>query len=274
MGPQKMISQITRKIKKIVHPLPTGRLPYVNRVTYLEQGNQWYVPTLAGPSTFLKDVAGAEIVRQVLTLLDKLTPDRYMDFLINFYKTGLEKFGDEWFYADINTVLLGLAKALDVQSYLEIGVRRGRSMAMVAAQSPECYIAGFDLWINNYAGMENPGKEFVRAELERVGYKGTVEFFDGNSRVTVPRYFKDYSNNYFDMITVDGDHSLEGARIDLLNVIPRLKIGGILVFDDISNQDHSYLASLWRDLIGADKQFASYSFDEVGFGIAFAIKKF
>lgn len=269
-----MINQISLKIKRMVRPSHVTRPSLVRRTTYLEDGNQWYVPTIAGPSTFLSEVIGAEPVRCVLSVLEHLSPDKYMEFIVNFYRTGLNRFGDSWVYADINTVLFGFAKALDVQSYLEIGVRRGRSMAMVASQSKECYIAGFDMWMDNYAGMENPGKEFVKSELERVGYKGSIEFFDGDSKVTVPQYFKGRPNKYFDMITVDGDHSLEGARIDLTNVIPHLKVGGILVFDDISHQDHSYLGELWKDMIGNNKQYAAYSFKEVGFGVAFAMKKY
>lgn len=268
-----LISQISRKFKNILGPEFRSSPSFVAQTTYVEDGNQWYLPAIAGPGTFLPEVVGAPAVREALAVLEKLSADKYMDFVVNFYRAGLERFGDRWVYADINTVLVGLSRTLDIKSYLEIGVRRGRSMAMVAAHSPDCYIAGFDMWINNYAGMENPGKDFVLAEIERAGFKGRAEFFDGDSKITVPRYFKDYPQQSFDLITVDGDHSLEGARVDLVNVLPHLKVGGILVFDDISNQDHSYLAELWNDLIVSDEQYATYSFAEVGFGVAFAIKK-
>jgi len=50
----------------------------------------------------------------------------------------------------------------------------------------------------------------------------------------------------FDLITVDGDHSEEGAFDDLLNVIPHLNVGGILVFDDIAHPTHPYLLGVWK----------------------------
>lgn len=90
----------------------------------------------------------------------------------------------------------------------------------------------------------------------------------------MPRYVRQHPDRYFDLITVDGDHSRAGARIDLANVIPRLKRGGVLVFDDICNPDHPSLGRVWDRLVGRRERFASYSFTELGFGIAFAIKKY
>lgn len=113
-------------------------------------------PPLAGPASFLNDVVGAEPVTLALNVLDVLSPDSYLDFVRNFYKAGLANIGPTWVYADINTVLMGLARRLAAENYLEIGVRRGRSMAMVASQVPDCRIVGFDLWVDDYAGMENP----------------------------------------------------------------------------------------------------------------------
>lgn len=267
-----MISKVKNLIKR--DKAINNKAPSFSNTTFIKENNQWYLPTMVGPSTFIKYTIGAIPVRKSLEILSKLSPDKYLEFIIEFYNQGLERHGEEWVYADINTVLLGLSSKLNLSSYLEIGVRRGRSMAMVASQSPTCYIAGFDMWIENYAGMPNPGEQLVRDELLKVGHKGKVEFFEGDSKKTIPEFFEKNPEIYFDMITVDGDHSLEGARIDLLNVIPRLKVGGILVFDDISNHSFYYLNNLWNELVGTNSQFASYSFTEVGFGIAFAIKKY
>lgn len=198
-------------------PLPVP--PLQRRSTYSEPANQWYFPPVAGPASFLPDVAGAEPVTLALNVLEVLSRDAYLDFVRNFYKAGLANIGPTWVYADINTVLMGLARRLCVESYLEIGVRRGRSMAMVASQVPDCRIVGFDMWVDYYAGMENPGPARVREELQRVGYAGSLEFVDGDSKETVPAYFAAHPSEYFDLITVDGDHSTDGARRDLQNVI-------------------------------------------------------
>jgi predicted O-methyltransferase YrrM len=246
--------------------------PLQTKSTYAEPGNQWYYPATGGPSSFVPDVVGAGPVRESQKVLEGLSTDSYLDYVRNFYRAGLETFGDNWVYADINTVLIGLTRRMHPECYLEIGVRRGRSMAMVATNAPTCRIVGFDLWISDYAGMENPGPQHVRSELARLGHTGGLELVTGDSRQTIPQWFATHPDDYFDIITVDGDHSTEGARIDLENVMPRLKVGGALVFDDISNQSHPTLAQVWKDFLDRHENLGGYSFTEVGFGVGFAIR--
>ena len=87
-------------------------------------------------------------------------------------------------------------------------------------------------------------------------------------------YFKDNPDQYFDLITVDGDHRIHGAKTDMRNVIKRLKVGGILVFDDIVSPHHPYLAKLWRKEIKSNSRFTSFEFEDVGLGIGVAIKRY
>lgn len=239
-----------------------------------KDGRQLFEPHLLGPQTLLPSCSNAQTIRDVLAIFEKLEPDPFLKFLKAFYQKGLENFGERWVYADIATALYGVCKNLKVESYLEIGVRRGRSMCMVASQSPQCRIVGFDMWIPNYAGEANPGKDFVRNELSKVGYRGKVDFIDGNSRETVPSYFQKNPDAYFDLVTVDGDHSIGGAIIDIKNVIPRIKVGGVLVFDDICSPEHPYLKKVWDNQVANTGQFAAYSFTEVGLGIGFAVKRY
>lgn len=247
--------------------------PWQQDVTFKESGS-WYEPIIAGPSTFIEDCTSSETVSAVADIISKLEMDEYVRFNLEYYRTGLARFGSKWKYADINTVLYGISKNIRVESYLEIGVRRGRSMAIVASLHPEARITGFDLWLTNYAGIENPGPEFVTAELKKVGYKNDLQLITGNSRNTVPEFFRKNRDAYFDLITVDGDHSKRGAVIDLKNVIPRLKIGGFLIFDDIINPAHSVLKDVWEKQVIKRNRFRTWSFEELGYGIAFAIKQY
>ena len=185
---------------------------------------------------------------------------------------GSSKYGDAWQYADINTALLGLAEILQPAAYLEIGVRRGRSLAMVLSRAPSCHIVACDMFIENYSNMENPGPDFVRSELDRLGCSGTLDFVVGDSSKVLPQYFKQHPEVFFDLITVDGDHTAHGARTDLTNVIPRLKIGGALVFDDVSNPSHPELRQVWRDTVVARPGFSTFTFDEIGFGVGVGIR--
>ena len=246
--------------------------PVVESNTYVD-ANDFYLPPLGGPSTLASRATATGTLRKVLAVLERLSPDAYSSYLTNFYRAGLDRFGEEWHYADINTVLVTLAAMLPIRDYLEIGVRRGRSLAMVASEAPDARIVGFDLWIENYAGMPNPGADFVHEELQRLGFRGKAELISGDSHETVPRFFESNPDRWFDVVTVDGDHTLEGARADIETVIRRLRVGGVLVFDDISNQYHPELSALWNEMVADVTRWASWRFDEIGFGIAFAIRK-
>jgi len=78
---------------------------------------------------------------------------------------------------------------------------------------------------------------------------------------------------FFDLITVDGDHSEWGAEQDLRQVYQRLKIGGVLVFDDICHPLHPYLAGVWQRAVATDRRFATWQFAELGYGVALAVRR-
>jgi hypothetical protein len=71
---------------------------------------------------------------------------------------------------------------------------------------------------------------------------------------------------------VDGDHSVAGAWDDLRNVVPRLRVGGVLVFDDTSNPYCPGLDRVWSRLLRADPGLAGYSYAALGTGVSFAIR--
>ena len=194
--------------------------------------------------------------------------------MIEFYDEGLRRFGERWGYADIVTVLLGLAEILKPRRYLEIGVRRGRSVCAIAKSISECEIVMFDMWVKNYAGIENPGPDFVKAELKRIGHRGRSEFINGNSHETLTEYFAANPGKTFDLITVDGDHTNLGAAQDICDVLPRLTIGGAIVFDDVCHPKTPGLRDVWRRMVVDNPQLSSWTYDEVGYGIGFAIRKY
>jgi predicted O-methyltransferase YrrM len=229
---------------------------------------------IAGPSTLLSYCIGKDAIEEVIEVLEVLEKDKYTQYLINYYREGFKKFGEKWFYADVTTVLIGLSGIIRPKSYLEIGLRRGRSLAIVLSKSPDCNVVGFDMWIQNYAGMDNPGSDFVIKEMKKFNYSGKLEFINGDSHDTMPKYLRQNPKAYFDLITIDGDHSKHGASIDFTHALPRLKVGGAIVFDDIAHPYHPSLIKIWNKYIVSDPRFTSYSFTELGYGIGFAIRKY
>ena len=234
---------------------------------------EWYDPLLLGPSTIGEYASSAECAGKVERVLSPLEPDDYSTYLLAYYHEGLRRFGQRWRYADIVTVLLAAAEIVKPQTYLEIGVRRGRSMAVVASVRPECRIVGFDLWVQDYGGMPNPGPEFVRGELNRIGYHGELDLISGDSHREVPDFLARNPEMQFDLITVDGDHTKGGAVRDIRNVLPRLRVGGVLVFDDIVHPAVPHLEEVWRSEIASSKRFACWDFRELGYGVALAVRR-
>jgi len=253
----------------------TKNVPMVEQSCFKDNGlGNWYSPVVVCPKTIGSIASSADCLKQVIEVMKKLDPDDYTQYLLSYFNSGLSRFGEQWCYADITTVLLAACKLIRPKNYLEIGVRRGRSMAMVASTCPECEIVGFDMWSKDYAGIKNPGQGFVRKELIKIGYRGKVEFISGNSHETVPAYLKQHKDHYFDLITVDGDHTASGAARDLRDVMPRLKIGGILVFDDITHPKHPNLSNIWSKYVRSDPRFSCWEYRELGYGVALAIRKY
>ncbi|WP_441280331.1 class I SAM-dependent methyltransferase [Tardiphaga sp. 862_B3_N1_1] len=234
---------------------------------------QWYPPLMLSAESIAQRAIGADRIQEAIALLGRLSHDDYSEYLSKYYQEGASRFGSDWRYADIVTVLLALAEQLQPKSYLEIGVRRGRSVCTVASKAPACDFYMFDMWVSNYAGMENPGPDLVTQELDKFGHSGKRVFTDGNSHATLKPFFKANANLAFDIITVDGDHTYDGAVEDLCEVLPRLKVGGAIVFDDVCHPKHRYLQDVWNQLIENDPRFTAWTCADIGYGVGFALRK-
>ena len=243
------------------------------RTVYRSEGTQWLEPVQISAQTILRLATSDQTLGAVRQIMGRLTEDDYLQFLKGYYDTGRTNFGSDWHYADLLTFLHASATVLHPRRYLEIGVRRGRSLAVVSEVAPNCVISGFDLWMENYAGMPNPGPDFVSDELKRVGHRGALELISGDSHETVPRFFADHPDCMFDLINVDGDHSEDGARADLETVLPRLSVGGVIVLDDITHPQHRYLEDVWDEVIGDDPKLSSAKYRDLGYGVAVAVRK-
>jgi predicted O-methyltransferase YrrM len=233
----------------------------------------WYAPVLLDPETIFCRARQPSTLNNVLSVLDSLEADSYSIYVSAYLKEGREKFGEDWRYLDILNVLVACSELIRPRTYLEIGVRRGRSVAMVASATPKADLYGFDMWMANYAGMENPGPEFVESELRKIGASGEIEFISGNSHETLPDFFAKHPELKLDLVTVDGDHSDEGAREDLLTVLPKVADGGVVVFDDVSHPLHPNLYNVWLNALrDCGLRFVSGAYTALGYGIAVAVR--
>lgn len=246
--------------------------PTASNRAIFEHPQSFYGNVLLNPSTIADAATSMELWQELLSFHHQLATDEYVAYLDAYYRECLRRFGPHWHYLDIVNVLYASAKLLQPANYLEIGVRRGRSVCVVAKACPTVNIFAFDMWMPNYAGMDNPGATFVANELKKVGHQGSTTFIDGDSHQTIPQFFRDRPQLQLDLITVDGDHSEAGALDDLCNVVPHLALGGVIVFDDIAHPQHPYLLEVWRKMLAQFPQLKGLEFSESGYGIGFAIK--
>jgi len=193
-----------------------------------------------------------ETKRRVLAALERLTKDHWLASNIKSYQRMIT---DKEPGFDAASFINWYAEHFKPTNYLEVGVRRGRSMAQVLTQSPGTKAFGFDMWIPDYGsdsaqGVQtvNPGPDFVRQEFRNLGIKDEPTLIKGNSHATLPKFWRDQDNpRQFDLIFVDGDHTYEGAKLDLDICFRHLAAGGALVFDDILHPSHPELKQLWEE---------------------------
>jgi predicted O-methyltransferase YrrM len=255
-------------------PQPSLSTEETRSCFHAKELGDWYRPIILGPSTVGKYATGPQSHSKVVKILGCLKADKVISYLLEYYQYGMKTYGEAWVYADISTVLVSLAELMKPQRYLEVGVFHGRSMAMIGALCPDCELVGFDLWVPKYAGLDNFGPDFVRKQLEQVGHRAPVSLISGDSHVTLPEFFAAHPTESFDVITVDGDHTEEGAAQDLRHVIPHLRTGGFLVFDDIAYSGFAHLTRVWSQLVASDPRFITWTFRELGNGVAVALKQY
>ncbi|MBW7990851.1 MAG: glycosyltransferase [Planctomycetes bacterium] len=205
---------------------------------------------------------------RVLNTISQLTKDHWLEGNIEMFKRAVDS-NASWF--ETLSFLNWYATNLKPSNYLEVGVRRGRSQAQVLVQSPETKVYGFDIWAQEYAGVPNPGPDFVVSELKKLGVKNLPTLIVGNSHETLPRFWSEPDNpRQFELILVDGDHSYQGAKKDLEICFAHLAPGGALLFDDIRHPTSPWLKDLWEEY---KNKFSDYIFIEhsqgCGTGVAF-----
>ncbi|HUU83730.1 MAG TPA: class I SAM-dependent methyltransferase [Phycisphaerae bacterium] len=241
------------------------------------------IDTVASPAEAINLDTVVAVAREVETkeglmeIFSKLDPDLFFDRLVQGYRRAIERYGRRWRYVDLWSLLYAYASVTRPQRYLEIGTRRGHSLAVVCgavgveAAATELEVVACDLWVENYAGSDNPGPQFVTEQLARIGYTRSVRFLSGSSHELLPEFLRGGAEK-FDLITVDGDHSRDGALADLNTVAGALRLGGLLAFDDINHPQHPYLYEVWNTAMANRRELETLVNRRDGTGIAAGIR--
>ncbi len=162
------------------------------------------------------------------SLMSRLPQGIHMPHIMEYLDRG---------HADVRAVLLYLARKYKPKTYLEIGVRKGYSMACVVSGNPICHIIGADLWVKDYGQEANGSPGSVRDLMEFLGHAAPLEFLNGKSQTTVPDFHVQNPEFKFDLILVDGDHSYQGTLADLQNSLDVLARDGFIVVDDLHDKE-------------------------------------
>lgn len=146
---------------------------------------------------------------------------------------------------NIHVALSYTSSKLKPQNYLEVGVRIGGSMVQVMYAHLPDSITAVDIWSGEYASLPNT-IEFTQKQLENflklIDKESKIEYIHGNSHEVLKKLINE--NKKYTLITIDGDHTLEGAEEDLEDAVKLLEAAGVIIFDDITHPAHKYLLDL------------------------------
>jgi predicted O-methyltransferase YrrM len=82
--------------------------------------------------------------------------------------------------------------------------------------------------------------EAVAASIERAGLAGRVRLHRGDSSFEVRRMHEPLRAGGVQLAFIDGDHSIDGAWLDLLAIEPVLSTGGYVVLHDVFPEHSGY----------------------------------
>jgi hypothetical protein len=140
--------------------------------------------------------------------------------------------------------IVGLLAALKPRTSIELGTFKGGSLRAIAAHST--HVHSFDLTL----------------QVERQDFP-SVTFHVGDSHELLPRLLGELeqSGERVDFSLVDGDHSPEGVRQDVLDLLASPAVAGLIVLHDTGNdavrrgllevpfERHSKVASVDLDFV-------------------------
>jgi hypothetical protein len=130
-----------------------------------------------------------------------------------------------------------------IKSYLEIGVRDGDSLKAVIQEYINIKeIVLSDNWGGDFGGSARGNNNHIKELLLNIHYPlNQVTFLNGDSQVTLPKYFIHNPQKIFDFCFIDGGHSIVNVCCDLGNTLNHSLITAI---HDVRHPAHTYIYEL------------------------------
>lgn len=111
-----------------------------------------------------------------------------------------------------------------IKKIMEIGFNAGHSSELFLGTTDCEKLVSFDINIHPYVKI---GAEFIQNK-----YGERFTFIEGDSRIKVPEYTASHPNEKFDLIFIDGGHSLECCLSDILSCRQLAHRETIVLIDD------------------------------------------
>lgn len=122
------------------------------------------------------------------------------------------------------------------QTIAEIGVFEGENFRRMIEHGP-LFAIGVDAWVDDGIISRNDCG-YSQSKLDEM-YQKVRDEFETKPNVKIMREYtfdsaKRFPDNLFDLIYIDGDHTMEGCYADLVAWYPKVKKGGFITGDDYS----------------------------------------
>ena len=127
----------------------------------------------------------------------------------------------------------------------EIGVWQGKTSCRLLAERKDLVLYMIDPWIppNKNSSYFKTGDDNARKTKEQHNkdYRRTMQKvkFAGNRakimRMTSQQAAERIEDKSLDFVFIDSDHSYEGVKLDTILWLPKIKIGGFIVYHDYNH---------------------------------------
>lgn len=117
-----------------------------------------------------------------------------------------------------------MQKLPQIKKIMEIGFNAGHSAELFLTETDCEKMVSFDINIHSYLKI---GVEFITKK-----FGDRFNFIEGDSKVQVPKYTALHTEEKFDLIFIDGDHSFVGCLSDIQNCAQLAHRDTLVFIDD------------------------------------------
>lgn len=130
----------------------------------------------------------------------------------------------------------------------EIGFNAGHSALLFLLSNQVEEFTIFDI---NQHPYTNLCYDYIRTL-----YNPTFEFVEGDSTITIPKWIEETKKyEYFDVVHVDGGHSLSVITNDFMNALKIVKKNGHIIIDDVQKEHINRLVDVYISTCALEEVF-------------------